>query len=99
MYKSVIKLKNSLSAERLNIAKEMASQAYVNRAGSLFNVGDSPYELIFEGDDNDCGCLDLGMLALRYEKAFLDCVSSWNWFDEDPDEDCDILDLFARRPV
>lgn len=70
----------------------MAAQAFQNRAGCISNTGTSPFQLIFEGEEKDIGCLELGMLALEKEKGFLSWVKSWDWIDEEePDESCDIL--------
>lgn len=94
MYKSVIEIKNDIAPGMLDKLAAIADQAFHNRAGRVRNTSQSPYCFSFEGSEKDYGCLELGMLNLKREKFFLDCLRSWRWIDEDPDECCDLLQLF-----
>lgn len=96
MYKSVIEIRKDINPGMLDSLAEIAERAFQNRAGRVRNTSQSPYCFSFEGSEKDYGCLELGMLHLKREKSFLDCLSGWQWIDEDPDECCDLLQLFRR---
>ena len=94
MYKSVIEIRKDINPNLLGQLAEIAERAFNNRAGKVQNASHIPYCFSFEGGEADYGCLELGMLRLKRDKSFLDCLSRWNWIDEDPDECCDLLHLF-----
>ena len=96
MYKSVIDICKEVSQNTLEVLIAKADKAFTNRAGKVQNVSQIPYRLSYEGDEQDFGCLELGMLALEKEKDFLAFVKAWTWIDEDdPNESCDILKEMA----
>jgi hypothetical protein len=97
MYKTIITLKSDISSDQLAVVHSLCESAFNNRAGKLSNASDNPYTLIFEGGDKYYGCLELGTFSLRREKGFIGCVQSWQWLEDDPNECCDLLELFARR--
>lgn len=98
MYQTIITFKSDLSNEVLLRMRQTANgAAFCNRAGCLLGNENSPHELVFASDDSGYACLELGTLALREKKEFIDCVTSWKWVDEDPDESCDMLEVFARH--
>ena len=97
MYKTVICLKDTISDELLHKLIPVIENAFANRAGSLQNVSDRPREFVFQGEESHYGCLDLGILDLGEIPGFLQLVRSWEWIDEDPDECCSMLEVFARH--
>ena len=99
MYKTIIKIKDDIPDSALHAIHDVVSGAFLNRAGALKNVSASPYEFIFESDESGYGCLELGMFSLRRQQSFLDHVASWSWIDADPDESCNMLEVFARHAV
>lgn len=99
MYKTIIYLKDSVGGDRLLALTNIIEKAFVNRVGSLRNVGSHPREFIFQGNEDYYGCLDLAMLSLGGTPGFLNFVHAWAWIDEDPDENCDMLGVFARHPL
>ena len=99
MYKTIIKLNNRVSANSLISIGKAISEAFSNRAGRLVNKSNSPYEFLFESDESGYGCLELGTLAIRDNKTIVDNISSWDWIDDDPDESCDMLEVFERYAV
>ena len=99
MYKTVIQLKDNIAGEELLSLSAVVEKAFVNRAGSLRNVSTQPREFVFQGAESHYGCLNLGMLDLREVTGFLRFVKSWEWVDEDPDECCSMLEVFARHPI
>lgn len=96
MYKSVIEIRKDINPGKLDSLATIAESAFQNRAGRVRNTSQSPYCFTFEGGEKDYGCLELGMLRLKREKSFLECLSGWQWIDDDPDECCDLLQLFRR---
>lgn len=94
MYKSVIEIRKDINPNMLTKLQAIAEGAFQNRAGHVYNMSRSQYCLSFEGSEKDYGCLELGMLHLKRNKSFLECLSGWQWIDEDPDECCDLLQLF-----
>lgn len=97
MYQTIINIKSSVQIDTLKELHLIAKNAFSNRAGKLNNVSDEPYCLIFEGDENYYGCLELGTFSLRREYGFIECIHSWQWIDADPDESCNMLEVFARH--
>ncbi len=97
MYKSVIDIRSDVPLSLLSTLSLMADNAFNNRAGKVSNVSNAPYRFVYQGGENEYGCLEVGMLNLKREKLFLDCVSAWNWVDEDPDECCDLLKLLKKE--
>ena len=97
MYRHVIEIQKETPKDILATLIAIADNAFDNRVGKVRNVSDLPYKLVYEGGENEFGCLDLGMLALEKDKMFLNHVISWQWIDEEePDESCDILEVFSR---
>ena len=95
MYKNIITIKNDTPSEKLLSVCEIATNAFDNRAGKLENTSKNPYILVFKGGDNYYACLEVGMFELRDNKNFMDCVQAWQWIDENPDESCDMLQVFS----
>lgn len=96
MYKSVISFRENTSAEKLEQLTKVADLAFDNRAGQVKNRSTLPYLLSYEGDENDFGCLNLGLMSLWDDKDFLSHVNAWEWIDEEePDESCDVLKEMA----
>ena len=92
MYRNVIDIRKEVPSDVLKTLVVMADTAFNNRAGRVKNVSVSPYRFIYEGDEKDYGCLNLGMLSLYAKKDVVSNVLNWNWIDEDdPDESCDVL--------
>ena len=93
MYKNVINIRKEVPIEILKNLETIATEAFNNRAGRVKNTSTLPYRFIFEGGENDYGCLNLGILTLRERKDFVSYISSWNWIDEDdPVENCDVTE-------
>lgn len=97
MYRNVIDIRREVPGDVLKMLLAAANNAFNNRAGRVKNVSTSPYRFVYEGGENEYGCLEVGMLNLKKEKGFLDCVSAWQWVDDDPDECCDLLKLFKKK--
>lgn len=97
MYKNVIKFREGISADELERLAAVADRAFNNRAGRVRNVSSTPYCLSYGGGEPDFACLELGMLTLKKQKDFLAFISSWKWVEDDPEECCDLLELFTRK--
>lgn len=95
MYSTVIEIKKSVTDDTLNRLRRIAECAFTNRAGSVKNSSTDPYKLVFEGGEKDYGCLDLGVAELGETDDFLDQVNTWQWIDDDPKENCDVLNVYA----
>ena len=96
MYRTEIEIKKNITGDALNKLRQLAEKAFSNRAGSVKNSSSNPYKLIFKGEEKDYGCLDLGVVNLGDAEGFLRQVNSWKWIDEeDPNENCDVLEAFA----
>ena len=97
LFQSVIRLKDNIPDDSLRTLSLVIEKAFDNRAGCVRNISETPGILVFQGNTNDVGCMDLAMFDLRDTPGFLDCVQSWDWIDEDPCECCSMLDVFARH--
>lgn len=96
MYSSIIEIKKNIPNDMLVNLRNIAENAFSNRAGSVKNSSREPYRFIFKGDEDKFGCLEVGMLELENQHDFLKQVNSWRWIDdENPEENCDILKVLA----
>lgn len=98
MYSSIIEINRNVPGETLMSLHKVAENAFSNRAGSVRNSSSDPYRLVFKGNEDMFGCLEVGMLELEDKHDFLRQVHSWRWIDdEDPSENCDIRNLKANK--
>lgn len=97
MYRSIIEIKKNISGEALDKLRQTAEKAFSNRAGSVANSSKDSHRLVFEGGEKDYGCLDLGVAELGFTDGFLRQIDSWQWLDDDPRENCDILKIYTTR--
>lgn len=95
MYQTLIKIKKTTPSTKLKMLTTIITGLFNNRAGTVPNTSPDPYTLVFAGDDRDWACLDLGTLALEDVPGLLDYISECYWLDEDPNESCDVLKVFA----
>lgn len=97
MYSSIIEIKKVFRENPLTKLRQTAEKAFSNRAGSVKNSSLDSHRLIFKGGEQDYGCLDLGVAKLARVSGFLLEVDSWNWVDdEEPDESCNVLEVYSR---
>ncbi len=97
MYSSIIEIKKSVTGEDLKKLHQTAEKAFDNRAGKVENSSGDSYLLVFEGGEDQYGCLDLGVLNLGKSRSFVQNAVSWLWIEDDPGECCDMLKLLAAR--
>lgn len=96
MYRSIIEIKKNVPGETLANLRRVTESAFSNRAGSVKNTSDDPYRFVFQGNEDQFGCLELGMLKLKRKDDILNQIASWHWVDdEDPNENCDILKVLT----
>lgn len=92
MYKSIIYFKEDLPMEIVEALRKIADKAFDNRDGKVTGKVTSPHCLVYEGEEEDAGCLQLGLSNSGECKYFLDCVLAWKWTDEEhPEKNRDIL--------
>lgn len=96
MYKVIIELNRNITDEELKKLTEIITNAFDNRGGCVKNTSTEKYHFLFEGDEKDYGCLDLGTIILKDEKLFWYNTVLWKWEDEDPSENCDIFEEFSK---
>lgn len=97
MYKTIIRLQSNIPTTIFPDLVKSISKAFDNREGRLYNKSDNQYEFIFEGSEKYYGCLEVGAFSLRRQNDILKYISSWDWIDENPDESCSMLEVFARH--
>ena len=96
MYSAVITFKDEYPKDALMVLREACEKAFDNRGGKAACHVDAQNRLIFEGDEALYGCLQLGILTLDDIECFKDCLSSWEWIDEEePDENHCILESLS----
>ena len=61
------------------------------------HTGTDPYYLVFAGGEDEYGGLDLGTLELKDDELFSYSVLKWDWIEDNPDECCDLIELFLKR--
>lgn len=99
MYRTIIDIKKSVNNNKLSEIRDICISAYNNRIGTIKIKQPSERRFIFEGQEKDYECLQLGFLTLEDFPLFMENVESWKWEDEDPDESCDLLDISLRYGV
>lgn len=99
MYRTIIEMKEDTPKETLAEIKALCIAAHKNRAGEvkMKPINDSTF--VFEGEEKDYGCLTLANLNLNDSKKFTTNIKSWLWEDEEPSENCDILQSLAYPVV
>ncbi len=65
MYSSIIEIKKNVPGEMLANLHRATERAFSNRAGSVRNSSDNPYRLVFKGDEDKFGCLELVLHPAR----------------------------------
>ena len=96
MYKVIIELKKDISEDVLKQLTEVINAAFENRGGKVSDSRtDSLYRFEFAGDYSEYGCLDLGTVLLKENELCWNNVAVWEWEDEDPDENCNIIKEFS----
>ena len=96
MYKAIIEINNNVSDDVLIATKNIIESAFDNRLGKVKNSSLEPYRLIFTGDENKYGCLEVGLFALKKHTDVLKNISSLQWIDKEPSESCDMLEVFSK---
>ncbi len=99
MYKTIIELNENLSEEQRIELKAICERAHQNRVGTVPMKEKTKWEYVFEGDQKDYDCLQLGFLKMANNPVVLSGVVSWKWEDEDPDENSDLLEISLRYAV
>lgn len=100
MYRVIIELKKDISEDVLKKLTEDINKAFDNRLGKILNshVG-SCYHFEFVGEEEEFSCLQIGLLALGDEKAFMSNVEVWEWTDDDEPEEAENLIEIYSKPV
>ena len=97
MYKTIIEVKKDISSELRKWIKEQCNSAFNNRAGKAEDKSTNESVLIYEGKNDLYACLELGMFAVKENKKVMECIQAWEWIEPDPDECCNMLEVFARN--
>ena len=95
MYREIIEIKETVSADTLAGLKRICAAAHKNRAGEVKMTTLGEHIFCFEGTEKDYGCLMLASLSLNRSEMFKSFIKNWRWEDKDPDENCDILKSLA----
>ncbi|MCL2591971.1 MAG: hypothetical protein FWD82_01275 [Defluviitaleaceae bacterium] len=96
MYKTVIEFKNDIPNEKMNELFNLCDEAFDNRIGRATRLIELENQVAYEGDEALCGCLQIGTSILRRTDGFLKYVKSWEWIEDDPDECCDMFEIFEK---
>lgn len=96
MYSTVIEIRNDIESDMLRQLKLDIESAFANRAGTVENISKEPYRFEFVGDEDAYGCLEIGSLNLKRNRLFWKHVRTWKWIDEDPDECCDLTEVYSK---
>ena len=96
-YRHVIRIKPDVPENMLSELKGIADRAFCNRAGVVKSIGIEPYIVVYEGEEKDFGCLEVGMLSLKENNLFLRHVAAWEWVDMEPGESCDVLEVIKGK--
>ena len=96
MYQVIIQFKKDLPEETLHDMKNICDKEFDNRAGRVIRSKNSDnYRLVYEGEEDCFCCLQLGAVMLNRVKGFKDCVSQFEWIDEEPEESHSIFEALA----
>lgn len=95
MYQCMIQFKNDLPEKTLHEMKNACDIAFNNRAGKVTRREINSFCVVYEGEEEYFGCLQLGVVTLDEVKGFKKCVEKWDWIDEEPDENHCILEALS----
>jgi hypothetical protein len=96
MYQTIIQFKKDLSPEMLDALKDVCDQAFDNRGGKAALSKDStPLRLIYEGEEELFCCMQIANVDLYEVEGFKETIESWDWIDENPGENHDILEALS----
>lgn len=93
---TIIQLKESIDEQNLKRCQLLINNAFNNHYGVIQNSANDNYHFVFEGSENKRPCLESGVFTLKHEKNFLNYIENWNWLESDPDECCDVLEIFQN---
>lgn len=96
MYRTIIKLKDNTPASVAKEIREICIKAHHNYVGKIDIKDVSPIEYVFEAAEKDYNCLQYGSLCLDDIPVFKEWVKEWNWEDEDPNESCNLIEVFSK---
>jgi len=91
MYSTVITFNDELQGDVLNSLQTVCEKAFDNKAGKAACRVEAQNRFVFEGEEELCCCLSIGLHNLYHLEGFTEAVSKWEWIDEEPDESCDVL--------
>ena len=98
MYKVIIELKKDISDETLKELTEIINKAFDNRVGKVVGTEtNSPYCFEFSGEtEAEYGCMHWGLMLLKDNVTFRQWVAVCRWEEDDLQECCDVLAIFAK---
>ncbi len=99
MYRDIIKIREDVPEGTVSELRRLCIDAHNNRAGQVDLQEISKRHFVFEAEEEMYGCLQLGYLALDRSTLFRRNVKSWTWEDEEPDENCNLLEVLSRVVV
>ena len=96
MYRTIIELKEETPKEIAKEIRQICIKAHDNFVGKVQIKDLSTKSFVFEGEEEDYACLNIGFLTLKEETMFRENVKTWQWEDEEPDESCDLLEIVSK---
>lgn len=96
MIKTVLQLKKGLDDDTLKMCQNLIENAFDNRCGSVKNSTSDEQYFVFKGGENERPCLEVGVFILKRTENFLNYVEQWEWLETDPDESCNVLQVFEE---
>lgn len=96
MYRTIIELKEETPKEIAKEIRQICINAHDNFVGKVQIKDLSTKSFVFEGEEEDYACLNIGFLTLKEETMFRENVKTWQWEDEEPDESCDLIEILSK---
>ena len=96
MYRTIIELKEETPKEIAKEIRQICIKAHDNFVGKVQIKDLSTKSFVFEGEEEDYACLNIGFLTLKEETMFRENVKTWQWEDEEPDESCDLIEILSN---
>ena len=96
MYKTIIEFKDSTPVSALLELRNICADSYNNRAGIVKLKQQSDRCFVVESGEQDYNAMQLGFLALEDNALFMQYIKVWQYYDIDPDENCNLLELAKK---
>lgn len=97
MYRTIIELKDGLTPEERQELRRRCIEVHRNKNGTVRIIDVSNNKFVFEGNETMESCLSSAFLTMGEQPDLYERFQAWLWEDEDPDENCNLLEISRKE--